>query len=209
MGEKEALTSHADGEETKGQRAVRIVCNVLCVLCGLLVAVNLYTVISGFVRPNMPPRLFGLSMLIVGTDSMEGDQPNSVAEGALVITSYRKDLSKYAKGDVIAFCEDQKCHVGRIYDVRVDEQTGETYFLVKADNQPAYYTDRITRENLVGRVWLNMEKLGDSAMYMDTSAGVILFMGIPWLICLGIVGFELHLFRKAKKGAESDSASDQ
>ena len=208
MGEKEALSAHADGGETKGQRAVRIVCNVLCVLCGLLVAVNLYTAISGFVRPNMPPRLFGLSVLVVTTDSMEGDLPDSVAQDAMIVTVRHRDLSKYAEGDVIAFCVDQQSVIGRIYDVRSDED-GETYFLAKADNHPAYYTDRITQENLVGRVWLNMEELAKPALYMDSVGGLILFMGIPWLICLGIVGFELYLFRKAKKGAESDSASNQ
>ena len=208
MDEIKDTAAHADGGETKGQRAVRIVCNVLCVLCGLLVAVNLYTAISGFVRPNMPPRLFGLSALIVGTDSMEGDLPDSIAEGALIITVWHKDISEYAVGDVIAFCDDRQSVIGRIYDIRTDEE-GQTYFLVKADNHPAYYTDRVKQENLVGRVWLRMEKMGRPALYMDTVPGLILFLGIPWLVCLGIVGYELYRYIKVKQDTASTSVSEE
>ena len=202
MDEIKDTAARTDESEHKGRRAVRVVCNVMCVVCAVLVLINLYTVVSGIVRPNMPPRLFGMSVLIVTNESMEGDLPDSVAEGTLAVTVRYRDLSKYAEDDIVVFCEDGSCVVGRIYDIRSDEE-GETYFLVKADNQPAYYTDRVTKEKLVGRVWLRMEKLGDLVLRMDSVGGLILFMGIPWLVCLGIVGYELHLFQKARKNTES------
>ena len=208
MDEEKELPACADREKNKVQRAVRITCNVMCAVCAVLVLINLYTVVCGIVRPNMPPRLFGLSALIVGTDSMEGDLPDSIAEGALIITVWHKDISEYAVGDVIAFCDDRQSVIGRIYDIRTDEE-GQTYFLVKADNHPAYYTDRVTQENLVGRVWLRMEKMGRPALYMDTVPGLILFLGIPWLVCLGIVGYELYRYIKVKQDTASTSVSEE
>ena len=184
-------------------RIIRVTCIVLCAIFGVIILCNLIGTVSNWIRPDMPPSLFGFTSLVVNTDSMSGNEDGCIDAGSLVVAR-RMSMSEYRKGDVIAFCEDRQTMIGRVTAIKTDE-TGQIYFHVKADQLEAIYRDCATEENIVGKIWLRVNLLGKAVNFMDTWAGIILLEGLPWLICVGMIGYEVARIVKArKKGTEED-----
>lgn len=192
-----------DAVAHRRQRIIRVTCIVLCAMFGLMILCSLISTVSNWARPDMPPSLFGLTPLVVNTDSMSGDEDGCINAGSLVVAR-RLSMSEYRKGDVIAFCEDRQIMIGRITAIKTDE-AGQIFFHVKADHLEAIYRDCATEENTVGRVWLRTERLGTAVNFTNTWAGIILFEGLPWLICVVLVVYEtVRIVKARKKGTEED-----
>ena len=199
--------SRMDAATERRRKIIRIVCIVLCAIWGVIILCNVISVISNLIHPDMPPGLLGLTPMVINTTSMEGTEQGCIREGSLVV-AHRKKMEKYREGDVVAFCEDRQIMVGRITVIKTDE-AGNRYFHVKADGLEAIYRDYATEENMVGKIWLRMRWVGDLANFMDTWAGIILFEGLPWLACLGIVGYEVWKFAEERKKTRAEETSDK
>lgn len=195
-----------DAPEDRKIRALRITLIVLCVIFGISIVFNMTTVISSWVNPDFPPGMLGLRLVLVNSDSMEGDAQDSIPMHSVVLIR-KRDFESHAEGDLIAMSINRQSLIGRVTKIEQDAN-GEPLYYVLADNMEAYYRDPVTRENYLGEVTRHINWLGAFAKFQNSTAGLILFEGIPWLICIGIVVWEVRLMILARRAARADGETD-
>ena len=71
-------------KRTKGDIASLVILIVLAVILVPIFAINLTLIIKGSIDPDVPPDVFGVAPMAVTTGSMDGDEADSFAEGALI-----------------------------------------------------------------------------------------------------------------------------
>lgn len=122
----------------------KIVSRIVDVILGILLVFMVYVQVSMLVTQNIPenygvPSVFGTSFLYVATDSMEGDNPDSLNTGTGVII--KKDDPKNVKvGDVITFYYPKlkAPDTHRVLEIKTSETDGTLTFYTRGDNLHAW-----------------------------------------------------------------------
>ena len=132
MDNKEKKASVATEEkEKKGGKASLIVGIVLCAILVPILIMNCALIITGFANPEKPPSLFGLTPMIVLTDSMDP----LIAEGDIILAK-DCDPASVKVGDVISFFDPASptdaILTHRVIDIY--EEDGVRYAVTAGDN---------------------------------------------------------------------------
>ena len=92
-------------KRTKGDIASLVILIVLAVILVPIFAINLTLIIKGSIDPDVPPDVFGVAPMAVTTGSMDGDEADSFAEGALIFVRILDEEEKQAlqEGDIVTF----------------------------------------------------------------------------------------------------------
>lgn len=157
---------------------IPIISTVLCIIFSLILICNLTIIIKGTVNPKKPPSVFGVTPLVVMSGSMSGDAEDHIEVGDLIFSS-KTEPAKLQVGDVISFMESETTVVThRIIEVGKTED-GKIQWITKGDANNAEDKKPVTEDQLVGVYKMRIPKAGDFAMFMQTSLGMIIFVGIP------------------------------
>lgn len=176
---------------------------VLILLFLPIIIINATLVIKGMVNPNKVPTIFGYAPLIVISDSMDleyGD-PGAFNRNDLIIVK-EIDTDLLLPNDIISYMdEDNKVVTHRIK--RIEYIEGEKVFITKGDfsvsEDPAVYPDKV-----VGVYVTRFAKLGGVANFIQKPIGVVILLGIPIIIYLGI-----DLFNKNKQKKASQAKNEE
>ena len=204
------MTDQVPGLTHAGDRkihALRITLIVLCVIFSISILLNMVIVVSSWINPDFPPGMFGMRMILVNSDSMASSTDGSIPMNSVVLVR-KRDFESYAEGDVIGMSINRQSLFGRVSVIRQNEN-GETEYLIKADNMDAYYRDPVTAENYIGEVTRHVNWLGGFTRFQTSTVGLILFEVIPWLICIGIVGYEVRLIVRARRAAKAKEQAEK
>ena len=180
------------------------------ILIGLflpIIIINATLVIKGMVNPEKVPTVFGYAPLIVISDSMDLEyskdfgNPGAFNKGDLIFIK-EIDPSDLKEKDIISYLdEDDKVVSHRI--IRFEEKDGVRMIITKGDysvsEDPAVHPDRV-----VGIYLSRLPKLGGFAMFLQKPVGIIVLMGIPLVIYLG-----LDLFNKNKEKKASQAKNEE
>jgi signal peptidase len=147
------------------------------------------------------PQIGGYVPLIVLTDSMYP----GIASGDMVIC-HTADASEVAVGDVIAFYDPsgngQTIVTHRV--IEITSEDGETAFRTQGDANNAADANLVPATNLVGVYKIVIPHLGNIALFMQTSTGIIVCVVIPLFL---IVSYDIVRNKKEeKKNAETTEA---
>lgn len=157
---------------------IPIISTVLCIIFSLILICNLTIIIKGTVNPKTPPSVFGVTPLVVMSGSMSGDAEDHIEVGDLIFSS-KAEPAKLQVGDVISFMESETTVVThRIIEVGKTED-GKIQWITKGDANNTEDKKPVTEDQLVGVYKMRIPKAGDFAMFMQTSLGMIIFVGIP------------------------------
>lgn len=157
---------------------IPIISTVLCIIFSLILICNLTIIIKGTVNPKTPPSVFGVTPLVVMSGSMSGDAEDHIEVGDLIFSS-KAEPAKLQVGDVISFMESETTVVThRIIEVGKTED-GKIQWITKGDANNTEDKKPVTEDQLVGVYKMRIPKAGDFAMFMQTSLGIIIFVGIP------------------------------
>ncbi|MBE6534594.1 MAG: signal peptidase I [Ruminococcaceae bacterium] len=119
--------------EKKGSKAPLIVGIVLCAILIPILIVNCALIISGFTNPDRPPSLFGMTPMIVLTDSME-----PLIDKGDIIISKSVDPDDIQVGDVISFVDPGSSTnailTHRVIAIDDDNEDGIRYATTAGDN---------------------------------------------------------------------------
>lgn len=135
-------------------------------------------------------------------------EPNIEVNTCIIVKEV--DINEIQVGDIITFCSLETEIYGaynthRVYDIQINERTGEKEFITKGDSFE--YPDRlpVTAENILGRVYKKVpyssklsvfvEKMADNKVYF-----VIIIL--PLILCL--LSYIWQLIRLIAYGLEDD-----
>lgn len=183
---------------TKQEKIWNIVGIVLCVLLIPMLIVNLTMIVNSFIHKDKVPGFFGLTPMIVLTDSMVPE----IYGGDLVICT-DIDPDDVEVGDIISFFDPMSTKgtvvTHRVIDVI--EQDGKIYFKTKGDANNAEDYKPVPEENLVGEYQFRIPWVGNILMFMQTTLGLVVCIGVP---LVALITYELLRRRKYEKANESD-----
>lgn len=180
MGNKEKAA------RSKQSKVLTIVGIVLCVLLIPMLIINITMIIDSFVHEDEVPSFFGLTPMIVLTESME---PN-IKAGDLIVCK-PVDAKDIAVGDVISFF-DPMSTTGSVVTHRVTEiidEDGVLYFRTMGDNNDGAADPKpVAGDKVVGRYSFRIGGLGSALMFMQSTPGLIVCIGVPLVL---LIGYEL------------------
>ena len=148
----------------------------------ILATIFAYIFIQTKVNPDKVPSLFGYKPFIVLSGSMETE----IYKGDLVIV---KDInpSDLKENDIIAFREDKK-HVVTHRIIEVSNESGETKFITKGDNNNTKDDGSVKFDQVEGKYLFKIKGFGNVLLVLQrpftliTILGLILIFGVLWIV---------------------------
>ena len=172
---------------------------VLCVLLAPILLINLTLIIQSYTNRDAVPSIGGIFPMIVLTDSMYPE----IESGDLIICR-QVDADSLTVGDVISFFDPSGNGTSIVTHriTEIQEADGARSFVTKGDANNVEDRVPVSAEKVVGAYWLRIPKVGNVAMFMQTTAGLITCVVLPMLL---LVAYELIRSRRFEKNRRKDN----
>jgi len=154
-----------------------------------ILIINTILIVKSYIYPNKVPSVFGYKPFIVLSGSMEPE----IMTGDLVIIK-NCDTNKLKEKDIIAFKSGTSVITHRIE--KVTEEDGQKVFITKGDNNNTEDRESVALSSVEGKYVKRIPKLGNFAMFLQTTVGAIIFISIPFIL---LICFETAQKKKDKK----------
>lgn len=177
-------------------KVLTVVGIVLCVILVPMLLANIVMIIKSYTNKDEVPSVFNVVPMIVLTDSMVPE----IYGGDLIICT-KIDAADVQKEDIIAFF-DPASKTNSVLTHRVKEITeldGERAFITRGDANNDNDKDPVPAKDLIGEYKFRIPGLGKVAMFMQTTAGLIVCVVIPILLLIGYDVIRRRLYEKNNK----------
>ena len=191
------MTETSTVKISTGRKMVNAICIVLCVILSMMLISNLTIIIKGWLSPERPPEVLGITPMIVLSGSMSGTHEGHIEVGDMIFID-KATPEEVKVGDVISFMEGKVVVTHRVVDII--ERDGNISFKTKGDANNAEDEGAVRSDELIGIYKTRIPKLGDIALFLQTPTGMLLFVGVPLL--LFIIYDVLRRQKLAKKESE-------
>ena len=177
-------------------KVLTIIGIILCVILIPILLINLTLIAKSHLNKDEVPSIGGVFPLIVLTDSMHPE----IESGDLIIcnTAEAKDIKA---NDVISFFDPagngSSIVTHRV--IEVFEEDGKILFRTRGDNNNTEDKDPVAAENLVGVYKMRIAGAGHIAMFMQSTAGLIVCVVLPILLLVGYDFIRRRIYEKSKK----------
>lgn len=151
----------------------------LCVMLTPILAVNAALIVRSYTNPDEVPSVGGIAPLIVLSDSMYP----TIRKGDLILC-HSVDPVALATGDVIAFFDPEVVgEVAVVVHRIVDIEDGEDglAFVTQGDANDAVDAHVTQASDVIGRYQTRLPGVGDAAMFLQTTPGFVVCVGVPVL----------------------------
>lgn len=183
-------------------KVLSVVGIVLCVILLPIIIVNCTLLIKRWINKDEVPSFAGVFPMIVLTDSMKGE----FDAGDLIICVKTKAEDVKA-GDIICFY-DVLSKTGTTVTHRVTEVLtdgdGNIQWRTKGDNNNTEDIASVPAKNLVGKYSFRIKGMGNFALFMQSTAGLIIFIVVPIMLLIGYDIVKRKLYEK-KNGEDADA----
>ena len=181
------------------QKLLTIIGTILCAILLPILIINLTLIVKSYVNKDEVPSIGGVFPMIVLTDSMYPQ----IASGDLIICN-TLDPEEVQEGDVISFFDPMGSGTSVVTHrvLEIVEEDGELSYRTKGDNNNAEDQVLVPEKNLVGIYRSRIPGLGNVAMFMQTTPGLILCVVCPVLL---MVGFDMLRRKKYEKAKQQDT----
>ncbi|MBR1802461.1 MAG: signal peptidase I [Clostridia bacterium] len=182
----------------------KIVSIIVLIILIPILFVNGVILINSFIHPDEIPSFFGWKPFIVLSGSMETE----IYAGDLAVVK-EQDTSTLKKGDIIAFKSNDIVITHRIYDIIQEE--GQTKYITKGDNNNTEDNGYVLPEQIEGIFKFRVSRLGNLAMFVQTPAGMVSCLSVPFilLILIQIVDSRREKKYMQEKGDKQKSMEEE
>ena len=166
-------------KSTVNHRVLTVIGVLLCVILIPILVINITLIVKSYTNKDEVPKIGGYAPLIVLTPSME---PN-IKSGDLIIVK-QIDGNDVKEKDVIAFV-DPDGNGTSILTHRVKEvyeEDGTLYFRTQGDANNAEDRLPVSEDKLVGIYVTRIGGAGNVAMFMQTTAGLVVCVVVPLVL---------------------------
>jgi signal peptidase len=172
---------------------------VLCIILIPILLINLTLIAKSYINKDKVPSISGIFPLIVLTDSMDPE----IESGDLIICHTIKAEDVKVE-DVISFFDPAGNGTSIVTHrvIEIVEEDGEIKFRTKGDFNNTEDKDLVPAENLVGIYQSRIAGAGKIAMFMQSTAGLIICVVLPIVL---LVGYDIIRRRIYEKNKQSDT----
>lgn len=188
------------GKASLSHKVFTVIGTVICIILIPILIINLTLIIKSYTNKDDVPSIGGYLPLIVLTDSM---YPN-IKSGDLII-SHTADADQIKVNDVISFFDPAGNGTSVVTHrvIEIVEENGELFFRTKGDNNNTEDEDLVPAKNLVGLYKTRIAGAGNVAMFMQSTAGLIICVVLPIILLVSYDIIRRRLYEK-KKQSEND-----
>jgi len=185
-------------------KTLSVVSIILIIVLAIIFVQNVIFIVQGAVNPNTPPKVLGVTPLVVLSGSMEGEEHGSFPSGSMLILKKAKDIEV---GDVIAY-RDPASMENAIVTHRVIQivpgENGEVYYHTKGDANNMADASAVPANKIIGEYFLHIPHMGNFALFLQEPVGMLLFIGVP------VIAFILYdVLRNQHAAKKKDSKTAQ
>lgn len=172
---------------------------ILCIILVPILAVNLTLIVKSYTNAEEVPDIGGYLPMIVLTDSMYPE----IESGDLIICHTIK-AEDVKVDDVISFFDPAGNGTSVVTHrvIEIVEEDGEIKFRTKGDFNNTEDKELVPAENLVGIYQSRIAGAGKIAMFMQSTAGLIICVVLPIVL---LVGYDIIRRRIYEKNKQSDT----
>ncbi|MBR4767455.1 MAG: signal peptidase I [Lachnospiraceae bacterium] len=192
--------------EEKKRGTVRRVLTVAGVVVSVILLpillLNLFFIVSSYLYPDDVPSLFGVTPMVVVTDSMKP----YIAGGDMII-DLKCGPEEVGEGDVISFFDPTRAKKEVVITHRVEgieETESGRFFITKGDANNATDPVHVPESLLVGRYYRTIPFIGQAVLFMRTPIGIVVTVIIP---LIGVIAYDLVRRRQYEKALKEQAAS--
>ena len=189
-------------KQTTANKIWTVVGMILCLLLAPILIINCTLLFKGYTGNGKVPTVGGIFPMIVLTDSMSG----TFESGDLIIC-HTADPADIKTGDVICYYDPlgngTTTVTHRVTEVTQDGN-GEVAFKTKGDANNAEDLALVPANNLVGVYKMHLAGLGNAALFMQTTQGLVICVGVPILLLVAYDAIRRRMYEK--KNAQDTEA---
>ena len=193
------MSQHNKEKSAVGHKVLTVVGAFLCVILIPILVINITLIVKSYTNKDEVPKIGGYCPLIVLTGSMEP----KIKSGDLIVVK-QIDASEVNNKDVIAFF-DPDGNGTSILTHRVNEiyeENGTLYFKTKGDANNTEDRLPVAEDALVGIYQFKIAGAGNVAMFMQTTAGLVVCVVIPLVL---LIGWDLIRRKQYEKKNQQDT----
>ncbi len=182
---------------TTAHKILTVIGTILCVILIPILIINVTLIVKSYVNKDEVPSIGGTFPLIVLTDSMRPE----IESGDLIICHTAKAEEIRVK-DVICFFDPAGNGTSIVTHrvIEIVEKDGETYFRTQGDNNNTEDKELVSAEDLVGVYKTRIAGAGHVAMFMQSTAGLIVCVVLPIILLVGYDFIRRRIYEKNKQG---------
>lgn len=184
-------------KKTTAHRVLTVIGIILCVILAPILVINCTLLIKGYTGDGKVPTIGGVFPIIVLTDSMSG----TFESGDLIIC-HTADPEEIKEGDVICFYDPMgngtTTVTHRVTEVTTDGD-GKLAWKTKGDANNTEDSALVPAENLVGVYKTRLSRLGNVALFMQSTPGLIVCVVIPIVLLVGYDLIRRRIYDKKNK----------
>ena len=189
----------AKEKTSTAHKILTIVGTVLCIILIPILLLNVTLIAKSYINKDEVPSIGGTLPLIVLTDSMYP----KIESGDLIICR-TAEADEIEVNDIIAFFDPAGNGTSIVTHrvIEIVEEDGEISFRTRGDNNNAEDKELVPAENLVGVYKMRIAGAGYIAMFMQSTAGLIICVLLPIIL---LVGYDIIRRRIHEKNNKQDT----
>ena len=180
-----------------GHRIWTVIGTVLCIILIPILIVNCTLILKSYTNKDQVPSVGGIFPMIILTDSME-----PVFSSGDLIICHTVDAKDVKKGDIICFYDPAgngtTTVTHRVTKVTTDE-SGKLAWETKGDANNTEDSAVVPEKNLVGVYQRSFSGVGNIAMFIQTTQGLIICVICPIILLVAYDVIRRRLYEKSKK----------
>ncbi|MCI7626729.1 MAG: signal peptidase I [Blautia glucerasea] len=170
---------------------------ILCVILIPILVINCTLIIKSYTNKDQVPSISGIFPMIILTDSMYPE----FESGDLIICNTAKP-EEIKVGDVICFYDPEGNGTAtvthRVQEVVTDDE-GNLAWITKGDANNTEDLPTVPAKNLIGVYKTRLKGLGNVAMFMQTTQGLIICVICPIILLVAYDVIRRRAYEKSKK----------
>lgn len=177
-------------------KILTIVGTVLCIILIPILLINLTLIAKSYINKDEVPSIGGTLPLIVLTDSMYPE----IESGDLIICR-TAEADEIEVNDIISFFDPAGNGTSIVTHrvIEIVEEDGEISFRTCGDNNNTEDKELVPAENLVGVYKMRIAGAGHIAMFMQSTAGLIICVVLPIILLVGYDIIRRRIYEKNNK----------
>lgn len=195
------MSNQNEGKTSASHKVLTAVGVIICIILIPILIINITLIIKSYTNKDEVPKIGGYCPLIVLTGSMEPE----INSGDLIICK-QIDGDKVNVGDIIAFFDPDSTGSAVLTHrvVGISEENGVLSFRTKGDANNAEDRLPVLADDLVGIYKSRIPGAGNAAMFMQTTAGLVVCVIVPLIL---LIAYDVIRRRRFESQNKQDTAA--